>query len=388
MKCLKKTVLIRMLAVWLSAGLCVLSVTGCDLGADISDTPAAASVDSVKGGRLEATQLFTRRDLTQTADTRQATHITVTDGQEISVTEAGIYVISGHASDATVVIQAGSDDIVQLVLDNVSITNRDTPCIYSKKAHKVFITLTGDNRLFVNHRFAAGVSSHIDGAVYSKTDLTCNGTGSLAVNSSENGIVCKDDLRIAGGTYTVTAAANAIRANDSVRIAGGSFTLTAGTDGIHAENNDDDTLGYLYIGGGRFTVQAGDDALHATSVLQIDRGELEITAGEGMEATDIQINDGTLLLHARDDGINAAHKSKSYTPTVEINGGSVTILMDSGDGDAIDSNGNIVINGGDIAITAGSSFDYDGVARFSGGKITVNGQQLSAIPSPSSGGSH
>ena len=372
----------------LAAGLCTLFVTGCDFSANPSDTPSTVSVASVKGGRMDAAELFTQRDLTQIADTSHAERITVVNGQEIVITKAGIYVVNGKASDVTIVIKAKAEDTVQIVLDNVSLSNQDAPCIYSQKANKVFVTLVGDNSFFVNNRFAADVSSRTDGVIFSRTDLTCNGTGSLQITSPENGIVCKDHLKITGGIYSIHAASKAIEANDSVRIADGTFTLIAGTDGIHAENSDDDTLGYLYIGGGHFTVQAGDDGLHATSVIQIDRGELDIVAGEGMEGTDIQINAGTLRIHARDDGINAAHKSKSYTPTAEINGGSLTILMDDGDGDAIDSNGNIIINGGTIDITGASSFDCTGTAWFKGGKITVNGQPLDTIPNQAADGPH
>lgn len=374
------TPILPSLAAALALCLCAVTVTGCDLTVtDTADASSVASVASSTGGLMEAASLFTERDLTQTADTSGARRLTVTDGQTLNVTEAGVYIISGKASDASIVVKADSDDKVQLVLDNVSLTNSDTPCIYCKKAKKVFVTLTGENTLSVTHPFAADVSSGIDGVIFSKTDLVCNGTGSLTVTSSANGIVCKDNFIVTGGTYSVTAASKSIDVNDSVRIADGTFHLTGGTDGIHAENNDDDTLGYIYIGGGRFTVEAGDDGIHAASLIQIDDGRLDITAGEGMEGTHIQINGGTLHIRAMDDGINAAHKSKSYTPTAEINGGDVTILM-TGDGDGIDSNGNIVINGGDVTINSSHPFDYDGTARLGRGTVTVNGQQIRSIP--------
>lgn len=378
MKYKKKSILSTTLVTVLASSLFLLFFTSCSYETNTSTSETVITPSTQ--GKMNATDLFTARDLTQTADTSQATFISVNDGQEISITEGGTYVITGQASDATIIIKAKSNDNVQLILNNVILTNRDTPCIHSKKAQNVIVTLVGNNALSVTHPFAADMSSHIDSVIFSKTNLICNGTGSLTINSSENGIVCKDDLKITGGTYSITAASKSIQANDSVRIADGTFILTAGTDGIHVENNDNDTLGYLYIGGGSFTVRAGDDALHATSLIQIDDGELEITAKEGMEGTYIQINDGNLRIHAQDDGINAAHKSTGFTPTAEINGGLVIIRMDSGDGDAIDSNGNIIIRGGTVEITAGSSFDYDGSAWFNGGKVIVNGQQLDAIP--------
>lgn len=386
MKRINTTSLAKRIAAGLAVSLFALSVTGCTFEADASDSTPMASVSSAKGKLMDAAELFTERDMAQSADTSQAKHITVTDGEEIAITEEGVYVVSGTASDVTIAIRANAQDKVQLVLDNVSLTNQETPCIYSKKAEKVFVTLVGSNTLSVTERFAADVSSQIDGVIFSKNNLVCNGAGSLTITSRENGIVCKDNLTITGGTYSITAASKSIEANDSVCIADGTFTLNAGTDGIHAENNDDDTLGFIYIGGGRFTVEAGDDALHATSLFQIDSGTLDITAREGMEGTYIQINNGDLRINAKDDGINAAHKSKAYTPTAEINGGSVTIRMGQGEGDGIDSNGDIIINGGTIDIIGRLAFDYDGNARFNGGAILFNGQQLHSIPNQKAGG--
>ena len=100
------------------------------------------------------------------------------------------------------------------------------------------------------------------------------------------------------------------------------------------------------------------------------------------------INDGTISITSSDDGINAAQKSSSYsTPAVEINGGKLTIVMGQGDTDAVDANGNIIVNGGTIDITAQmSSFDYDGTAQYNGGTIIINGSQVDSIPQSMMGG--
>ena len=87
-----------------------------------------------------------------------------------------------------------------------------------------------------------------------------------------------------------------------------------------------------------------------------------------------------------DDGINGARKSDSFTPTVEINGGQISIVMSSGDTDAIDCNGNLIISGGCIDLTASSGFDYDGNGQYNGGTIILNGQQLSSLPGQMRGG--
>ena len=345
---------------------------------------AIGTVAVAEGGVYSSDDLFTSRDLAQEADLTDATAIALTDGADVSITEAGVYVLSGTASNVTVRVEADSEAKVQLVLDGASIANDNAPCIYVVEADKVFVTTSGDSSLSVTGAFAS--DSNVDAVIFSKSDLVLNGTGMLTISSPENGVSCKDDLKITGGTYAITAASKAIVANDSIRVSDGTFTLTAGTDGLHAENDDDETLGYIYIGGGTFAINAGDDGIHAHYVAQIDGGSIDVTAAEGVEATYIQINGGALNIRATDDGINAAQKSSACTATLEINGGEITVVMGSGDTDGIDSNGNIIINGGTIDVTGSSTFDYDGSAQYNGGTIIVNGQQVDSIPNQMMGG--
>ena len=328
--------------------------------------------------------MFTKRDLKQTADLTNSVEYTVEDGQDIHITSTGVYVLSGSAKDATVYVEAGKDDKVQLVLDSLNITNSDAPAIYVKTADKVFVTVSGDSTLSVTGTFDS--SDKADGVIYSKSDLVMNGDATLTVSSTENGVVGKDDLKITSGTYNITAKVKTVDANDSIRIADGTLNLIAGSDGLHAENDDDDSLGYIYIAGGTLTIQAGDDAIHATSVVQVNDGKININAAEGIEATYIQLNGGTISINSKDDGINTAQKSSAYRAKAEINGGDITVVMASGDTDAIDSNGDLIINGGTINVTGSSSFDYDGSAEYNGGTIIVNGQQINYIPNQMMGG--
>ena len=335
-----------------------------------------------------AADLFTSRDLAQEADLSGATAYTVSDGQDIHITAAGVYVLTGTAANVTVYVEAGQEDKVQLVLDGVNINNDSFPAIYVKSADKAFITTAADSSLSVTGSFASDGGTKTDGVIFSKSDLTLNGTAALTVSSADNGIVCKDDLKITGGAYTVTAASKAVEANDSIRIADGELYLAAGTDGLHAENKDDGAKGYIYIGGGTLVINAGDDGVHAASVVQIDGGALTICAAEGIEGTYIQFNGGTVNIQATDDGVNAARKSGAYTPTVEINDGDITIAMGPGDTDGVDSNGNIIMNGGTVRVTGSSTFDYDGSAQYNGGVIIANGQQVASIPNQMMGGGH
>ena len=333
---------------------------------------------------FDAEEMFSGRDLEQEADLSKAVRLEVKDGENISVTDAGVYVLSGSAKNVTVTVEAGKDDKVQIVLEGVTVENDSLPVIYVKKADKVFITVSEDSALSVTGKFDTE-NGKADGVVFSKSDLTLNGTAALRVSSTADGIVCKDDLRITGGGITVNAQSTAVRANDSIRIAGGTLVLTGGDDGLHAENDDDDTLGNIYIGGGSISIKAGDDGIHAGSVLQTDGGSVTVEAAEGIEGTYIQFNGGTIDIRATDDGVNAGRKSKSYPVTVVFNGGEITIVMGAGDTDGVDANGDIIMNGGTVSVTGNNAFDWDGTAIYNGGVVIVNGQQVDGIPGRAAG---
>ena len=281
--------------------------------------PAAALPSGASGEsgipHFSAEDQFTERDLVQEADLTGAVRYTAADGEDIHLTAAGTYVLTGKASNVTVWVEAAREDKVQIVLDGAEITNDSFPVLYAKTADKVFVTALADSTLTVTGSFTADGGTKTDGTVFSKCDLVLNGNAQVTVSSPKNGVVGKDDLKVTGGTWNVSAASKAVEANDSIRIAGGTLNLTAGTDGLHAENEEDSALGYVYISGGTLRIQAGDDGIHASSAVQIDGGTLSIQGAEGIEGSFIQINGGSISVEATDDGINATRKSAGDTST-------------------------------------------------------------------------
>ena len=328
-----------------------------------------------------SSDLFTDRDLEQTPDLDDAEYYTVSDWEDIIITEEWVYVLQWTAKDVTVYVEVWDQDKVQIVLDGVSITNSDFPCIYVKQADKVFITTTdSDNTLEVTDAFVDDGETNTNWAIFSKDDITLNGVWTLTINSTKNGIVWKDDLKITGGTYIITASKKTIDANDSIRILDWTFNLTAWTDWLHAENNDDDSLWYIYIWWWDFTINAWDDWIHGTSIVQIDNWDLTIVAGEWIEWTYIQINGWNIDITASDDWINAASKSDSYEVAIVFNGWYTKITMWAWDTDWLDSNGNLYIYWWTIDITARSPSDYDWKVVYEWWALVIDGEEYTYVP--------
>ncbi len=340
------------------------------------------SLDAMtSGGAIDTSDLFTERDLAQEADLVGATYLSLESGKDVTITDEGVYVLVGDVEDVTVIVDAEAAK-VQLVLDGVTITNSDWPAIYVKNADKVFVTTTEGTQstLSVTGTFVADGETNTDAVIFSKDDLVLNGLGTLTVNSTDNGITSKDDLKITGGTYVINSASDALEANDSIRIADGNISITTEKDGLHCENEDDDTLGYVYICGGTLNINASDDGIHATTYVQVDGGTLQLSGGEAIEGTYIQINGGDISVSAWDDGINASYKSNSIgDPAIDIRGGNLSITMAQGDTDALDSNGYLYVSGGTVDINAQFAFDFEYGSEFTGGTVYVNGEQVSEI---------
>lgn len=347
-----------------------------------SSTSTAVSTSTSYSGLVDTSDMFTDRDLEQSADLTDAVYYTLEDGQDITITEEGVYVLSGEASNVTVKVDVDDESKVQIVLDGVTITNESAPAIYVLSGDKVFVTTTdSENSLSVTGTFVADGDTNLDAVIFSKSDLVLNGLGTLTITSAEgNGITSKDDLKVTGGTYSITSLKDALEANDSIRIYAGDITIVTDKDGLHSENDDDDSLGYIYIQGGTLNITAGDDGIQGNAFVQIDGGTISIPQStEGIEGTYVQINGGSIDIYATDDGINASDKSTSYDIVIEVNGGTINVVVGSGDTDGFDANGDIYINGGTISVEANSAFDADGVAELNGGTVTVNGTVITEI---------
>ena len=361
----------------------------------------AAIDDAMSEADIDITDMFTKRDLAGTYEesavvkitlsgktvTCDSSNVQIEDGV-VTIKAAGVYVLSGTLTDGTIVVDAGDDDKVQLVLDGVSITTADYAAIYAKNADKVFVTLAEEteNSLTVSGDYVQTDDNNVDAVIFAKCDLTLGGSGSLTVKDTVgHGIVSKDDLVVTGGTYVIESQDHCLNGKDSVRIADGTFTLTCDEDGIHA-GNDDQQDGYIYIEGGDIDISVGDDAMHAEGLLIITGGDIDISKSyEGIEGYKILVTGGDIDVVANDDGFNAARpdsngqsdgtqsteddqsqtdSSQSKTNDTETNRPE---LPEKGD-----RSGDSGAPGGPGMGGAGMDADYDAYILITGGTININ----------------
>ena len=203
------------------------------------------------------------------------------EGTTVRITAPGTYMLSGECSNGQVVVELSKEDKAQLVLGGLKLSCLDSAPLYVVSADKVSLTLApGSINVFTDAAvYTREFEKAPNACIGSRDDLTINGSGALTVSAlNNNGIGCKNDLKILGGTITVTAPKNALKGNDSVAIRDGAITLTAGKDAIKAENADEAGKGYVYICGGTLDITAGDDAIQGQQDVTVTGGSIFVSA--------------------------------------------------------------------------------------------------------------
>lgn len=376
-----------------------VSLAGCNSKTSNS-VSGSSSANTSEVSTMDTSDMFSDRDMETGYDEATSAAITLSDNgsssdssavqieeNTITITDEGTYILSGTLTDGMVIVEAEDTDKVQLVLKGADITNADSAAIYVRPADKVFVTTAegSENVLTNGGSYTAIDENNIDAVIFSKSDLTLNGEGTLKITAKEgHGVVSKDDLVLTSGTYEIEAASHGLSGKDSVRIGGGTYDITAGKDGIHGSNTDDTSLGYVYVKDGTIRIQAEDDSIHADSALLIEGGTVEIAESyEGLEGLSIDISGGEVTVESSDDGLNAAGGNDSSGvggqggdqfaaeegAYIHISGGTLHV---NAFGDGIDSNGDVEISGGETYVSGptnngNGTLDYAGEATITGG---------------------
>lgn len=313
-------------------------------------------------------------------------------GSTVTITAAGNYKITGTLTDGQVVVNAGEEDDVTLILAGSSITNADGPGIYVASADDVTITLAEgtQNSVTDGAAYASTGTDDPDAAIFSRADLAIDGTGSLTVTANyRDGIASQDDLVISSGTIAVTAVKHAIKGRDSLAVSGGAITVTAGNDGLKSSNDEDTAKGFVTISGGAITITAAGDGIEAETSITVSGGSITATAtAKGIKAgTDVTITAGTIGVTnsgAAGRGIDADGNVTFSGGTTTINLSGATVLTATGSGfdpsypTGVKADGSINVSGtasisvtGASAATGARGLSADNAINVTGGTITV-----------------
>ena len=380
------------IAAWLlSLSLMGFTITGCAANAaknsSNESTISVQQTSSVKSSDTESkdnetkttstsnrdlSSIYSEEDLNTSWDQSSSTIITLNGSEakvegsganysdgKVNITSSGTYVLSGKFT-GQVYIDAGDSAVVHLVLNGVEINSESGPAIYAADGKKVILTLaeSTENTLSdtSNYTFADG-EDEPDATLFIKNDLVINGSGTLKVNANyKTAIKTKDTLAIISGNFDLTSVDNAVRAKDALTVEAGTFKVNATGKGFTSD--------------GELNIYGGD--------INIEKSE------EGLEGITVEIYGGNVDISATDDGINARTKYDDSVSDAEkemlgnqdqdgvevrIAGGTVNI---NASGDAIDSNGDLYIEGGETYVSGPTSggdgtLDYNGEAKITKG---------------------
>ena len=326
----------------------------------------------------------------------------VAEGSVVTVTQAGIYLISGMASDGQIVVDTAEEEKVTLLFNGASLSCSTGPAVLVRSAPKkvVISTVAGSVNLLsdgsgyvVPDEEQAEGEIYPNACIYSCEDLELIGDGELHITgNADKGINTKDDLKIKGGTLTVTSVGVGIRANDSLEMSGGTVTVNAGGDGVKTANTETEGKGYLTVEGGSLYITAKGDGLSAATDLTVSGGNLVLTTTDtdgvvleessgnptsgsmggdfgGMGGGGRPGGPGGMMGESSADKAAISAKGLKAAETLTVKGGKVTIVAQD---DGIHSDGDVHIADGSVHIRAAD----DGIhaekeLTISGGVLTV-----------------
>ena len=291
-----------------------------------------------------------------------------TDKSTVTINDKGTYIVSGNLKNGQIIIDAGEDDTVNIILNNADIHFSDGPAIYAPKCSETVISLeTGTTNSISDDGVYTGSDSDDsevpNAALYIQDNLTILGGGTLNVTSDRNnGITAKDTLNIKSGTINVTSEHHGISGKDNLNVSGGNITVESRDgDGMRSNYNktEDETMGNVNIENATISIKAANDGIQAERVLTVKSGDITVTTGNG--ASDAASS-------ANSDTTDSMKALKAGT-AVNIDGGNITVDAYN---DSVHSNGDVTVTNGTMTLKSGDdAFHADNNLNISGGNITV-----------------
>ena len=388
----------RLAGMFLALMLIIMPFAGCTaqdaVGTTVTEASSALQIDST---------YFTDRDSKIDYEESTASKIVLSsttakitgDGvkledKTVKITKEGTYILSGSSDGLNVVVEAADTEKVWLVFDNLSMKGVSAP-IQVLTADKVFITLAKGSTNTIED-IEVAESEELNAAIYSKSDLTINGSGKLIVNGKyEHGIKSSDDLKMLGGSFVITAANDGLNANDALNIKDSVIEISAKGDGIHSDKN-------VYIDGKSLNIKESEEGIEG-KVVDIVSGDIDIkSSDDGINATDSSLKTDNLPADVQEKIKNRPERPEGEAvPEGEMqrpegmphgagfeNQEGTEIIIRGGDlyidasGDGIDSNGNLTVSGGKVVIEGSGgrgdgAIDYNGTGLVTGGEVLALG---------------
>jgi hypothetical protein len=304
--------------------------------------------------------------------------VATVEDSKVTITSAGTYRLSGSLTDGQVIVDTEDEETVRLILNNVTVHCSTSAPIYVMKAKKTIIVLQENTQNYVTDENSYTVDSNGEpnGAIFSTSDLTIYGEGSLNVDANYNdGIASKDGLIIKSGNITVNSVDDTIRGKDYIVVKSGAINLNAGGDGLKSDNDNNITRGYVSVESGVLQISAGGDGIDARTDVIITSGQISVTSGGGSSnnivagnsakgikgIVSLIVDGGTITANSADDAIHS-------NGTITINGG--TFTLSTGD-DGIHADDSLTINNGEFNITKSFEGLESAIITINNGNIHV-----------------
>lgn len=282
----------RLIGILAALTLCITALSGCIAGSQNLNNSLISNITVMAAEKESIGSVDTYISLEGSNVNINGKGAAVQDNK-IVIAKGGTYSISGTLTDGQIVVNASNEEKVYLILNGVDITCSNSSAIYVKKSDKTIISMAEgtenkirDGKEYV---FEDENSDEPYAAIYSKSDLTIMGEGTLTVNGNyKEGITGKDALQIDGGTINVTSVDDGIKGRDSLIITDGTITVNSGNDGLKSNFDEEiqdgeEEKGYVLIEGGKINITSECDGIQGENNVYIKDGDIYIKSGGGSE---------------------------------------------------------------------------------------------------------